>query len=167
MKSKKDTHPRPQLQYKQAQIATASQGQLLLMLYDAAIFSMEKAIQELEADVKVKKYDIINNNLIKTQDIIGELISTLDIEKGGEIAQSLQSLYGYFIKQLLKANLDKDAKPIKEVVGFFKELKESWEVAIKNTTSTPASLNKDKKKKPTLSKKEHASQRGGGFSISG
>ncbi|HOJ50451.1 MAG TPA: flagellar export chaperone FliS [Spirochaetota bacterium] len=122
----------PYSQYKETQILTASPGKLLLMLYDAAISSMEQALEFIN---EKGKYDVVNRNLVKAQEIIGELLASLDFKVGGEFAKNMQSLYAYMIKRLIEGNLRKEAEPIKEVLKYMKELRESWEVAVKKVGS--------------------------------
>jgi len=122
----------PYSQYKETQILTAGPGKLLLMLYDAAITSMEQALEFIKDK---KKYDIVNRNLVKAQEIIGELLASLDLKVGGEFAKNMQSLYAYMIKRLIEGNLRKEDGPIREVLKYMKELKESWEIAVKKVGS--------------------------------
>lgn len=119
--------PEAHSQYKETQILTASPGKLLLMLYDGAITAMENAIQIISDQ---KQYDKVNSNLLKAQEIIGELLASLDMEVGGEFAKNMQSLYAYMIKRLMEANFKKTKEPLEEVCSYMKELRESWSVAV-------------------------------------
>lgn len=112
----------PYDQYKKTQINTASQGKLIVMLYDGAI----KFLTIANENMNPKTYDIANNNIIKAQDIITELISSLNIGQGGEVAQNLLSLYIYFKKRLLEANMQKDSAIINEVLTHLKGLRDAW-----------------------------------------
>lgn len=116
--------------YKQTSVKTASQGKLIVMLYDEAIKQMDIAEKELVKDRM--HYDAIHNALSKTQDVITELMASLDFEKGGDIARNLFNLYMYFNRQLVDANIQKDVKPLKEVRSFMVELRGAW-AAIENT----------------------------------
>ncbi len=115
----KDAHS----QYKETQVLTASQGQLIVMLYDGAIKFIKNALSCIKDR---KKYDQVNEYLIRAQDIITELMLSLDFEAGGEMADKLYSLYLYFNKQLIDGNIRKDENPLKEVVGYLESLRSSW-----------------------------------------
>ena len=52
-----------------------------------------------------RTYDIVNTNISKAQDISTELLLSLNVGEGGEISRSLMSLYLYFKKRLLEANV--------------------------------------------------------------
>ncbi len=136
----------PYDQYKQTQVNTASQGKLIVMLYDGMIRFLKIAVENMDP----KTYDIANNNIIRAQDIITELISSLNMDDGGEIAQNLLSLYIYFKKRLLEANMQKDAEIIKEVIAHAEPLRDAW-----NEISANESIN------------DNATHAKGSFSIEG
>lgn len=111
--------------YKEIQIKTANQIRLIVMLYDGAIKHLNCAI-ELFAEGH-KRYDAINTHIIATQDILSELMASLDFEKGGVLAKNLFSLYSFMNRRLLEGNLKKDAEPVAEVKKLLGELREAWD----------------------------------------
>ena len=82
--------------YKRKQVESASPAQLIVMLYDAALDQLGKAELAME-DTTPRRIEKYHNALIACQNIITELISSLDLEKGGEIATNLFNLYDYMI----------------------------------------------------------------------
>jgi len=127
----------PYNQYKTTQITTANQGKLIVMLYDGAIKFLTIALDNMEP----KKYDIVNNNIIKAQDIITELLLSLNMDEGGEISRNLFSLYMYFKKQLLEANIKKDPAIITHVLKLLKEMREAWDQISANETRSDKNMN--------------------------
>ncbi len=121
----------PYNQYKETQITTANQGKLIVMLYDGAIRFITVAIDNMNP----KTYDIVNANIIKAQDIITELLISLNMKDGGEISQNLFSLYMFFKKELLQANIKKDPEILRNVHKMLKELREAWDKI--SSTETP------------------------------
>ena len=120
----------PLRSYKETQIKTATPGKLILMLYDGAIKHLNQALQDM--DNQHRRYDSISNCLIKAQDIIAELMISLDFERGGEIAKNLFSLYVFMNRRLLDGNIKKDRAPVEEVRTLLSELRGAWaEVADK------------------------------------
>jgi flagellar protein FliS len=95
------------------------------MLYDGAIRHINSALDCFGE--KFRKYDVINAHIVAAQEIIAELMASLDFEKGGGLAKNLFSLYAFFNRQLLDGNLRKDGKPILEVKKLLSELREAWE----------------------------------------
>ncbi len=112
----------PYNQYKLTEINTANQGKLIVMLYDGAIKFLKIAIENMN----VTTYDIVNKNIIKAQDIITELLLSLNMKDGGEISSNLFNLYLYFKKRLLEANINKSSEMIQEILGHLSTLRESW-----------------------------------------
>jgi len=127
----------PYNQYKTTQITTANQGKLIVMLYDGAIKFLTIALENIEP----KKYDIVNNNIIKAQDIITELLLSLNMDEGGEISRNLFSLYMYFKKQLLEANIKKDPVIITHTIKLLKEMREAWDQISANETKSDKNIN--------------------------
>lgn len=122
----------PYDQYKHTEINTANQGKLIVMLYDGAIKFCNIAIEHMNP----KTYDIANTNILKAQDIINELILALNMNEGGDVARNLFNLYIFFKKQLLEANIQKNADILKNVVKLLKELRDAWDkISTKETPS--------------------------------
>jgi len=113
-------------QYKQTHITTANRGQILLMLYEAAIRNVQRAIDCIE------KKDIPGKGMAigKTHDIISELTSTLDHNVGGKIAQDLERLYNFMTEQLLQANLENSGEKLAAVKKLLENLLEGWRGAV-------------------------------------
>jgi flagellar protein FliS len=122
----------PYKKYKQASIKTASQGKLILMMYDGAVKFLNIAID----NIPDKRYDVVNTNIIKTQDILTELMLALNLDIGGEVAKNLYSLYEYMNRRLVEANIKKNIDIINEVLGLICELREAWQEVIKKTNET-------------------------------
>lgn len=110
--------------YRETAVRTASGGKIVVMLYDEAIKQLDSAVDLLERQTRA--LDQISNRILKAQDIITELMVSLDFEKGGEIAPKLFGLYRYFNDRLMEANINKDAEPIKAIRGLMSELRDAW-----------------------------------------
>lgn len=117
----------PYQQYQESHLETASQGKLLLMLYDGAIRFLTQAHQALES----KNYQDSHNFILKAEDVITELMACLRFDVGGEIALNLYRLYEYMNWRLIQANIKRDASMVVEVQTRLRELREAWVEAIK------------------------------------
>jgi flagellar secretion chaperone FliS len=117
-------------QYQQAQTHTATPGQLVLMLYQGAVKFLVRARSEIE----VGSIEGAHNNLIRAQNIIVELMTSLDMSQG-QIATDLYALYGYMYRRLLEANIRKDAKIVEEVTTMLRDLLPAWEEAVASVES--------------------------------
>lgn len=120
-------------EYKKNAVNGASPLQLIVMLYDGALRFMEAG----KHFMKEGNLDKQNDNLQKAQRIIMELMASLDMEKGGEIAKNLFSLYGYVTNELITANINDDTVPIDRSIKVMSDLRESW-VALETSHQTVA-----------------------------
>lgn len=114
-------------QYQQSQIQTASPEKILIMLYDGAIQFLNKALKALDENNIQESH----NNIIGAQRIISEFMNTLDIEAGGDACKNLYSLYEYLHYRLVQANIQKSPAMAEEVLRHLKDLKATWEEAIR------------------------------------
>lgn len=108
--------------YKSNEVLTASKKKLVIMLYDGAAKNLKLAKLAIED----KKIERVNMLIIKTQNILVELMSTLNFEDGGEIANNLMSLYEYMYQKTIRANIDKNSEILDEVIGYLQELSDTW-----------------------------------------
>lgn len=128
--------------YRSSTVLTASPGQLVLMMYDGALKALGQAREAFaRPEDDIRRIEIINSQLIKAQNIIGELQDTLNLEAGGEFAATLRRLYDYYNRRLVEANLRKQAEPIIEVERLLGELRGAWAEMLRNqdaSTTAPA-----------------------------
>ncbi|MBF0308511.1 MAG: flagellar export chaperone FliS [Magnetococcales bacterium] len=112
--------------YKASRANTAAREDLLILLYEGAIRFLERSIQEFEGKNLSEHKMFLRRGLM----IVSELQSTLDFQKGGELAIQLFELYGYMLEQLTLANIAKEMEPIRRVVRQLNILLEGWRVAV-------------------------------------
>jgi flagellar protein FliS len=117
--------------YRQTQTQTAAPGELVLLLYRGAVRFLTAAIDAIEARNIAEAHD----KLVKAQAIVSNLLESLDVERGGDVARNLSALYEYMLRRLLEANIRKDAQPAREVQVLLRELLPAWEAAVRETSS--------------------------------
>ncbi|ACH93490.1 Flagellar protein fliS [Borrelia duttonii CR2A] len=116
--------------YKKTQVNTSSSISILVMLY-------EKAIQDLEVAKEFYKNKDPNSTtkadekVYHAQDIIIELMSTLNFEDGGDISNNLFSIYSFLNKTLESVTLEKNIDNIQEVLKHLKNLHTAWKALLK------------------------------------
>lgn len=118
--------------YRQTRVKTASQGRIIVMLYDEALRQIDDAVRLLNENSK--QLDVVNNAIVKSQDIVTELMVALDMEQGGEIAQNLFRLYMFFNDRLMEGNVRKEVGPLQEVRRLMGNLRDAWK-EIENTAA--------------------------------
>lgn len=114
----------PYQQYKENAILTASPEELVLMLYNGII----RFIDEAKTALQKKDYVETNAEIQRAQDIITELMLTLDMNY--DISKNLYNLYDYMLRRLIDANVKKDIEILDEVRGFAVELRDTWSLAL-------------------------------------
>ncbi|MDR1740228.1 MAG: flagellar export chaperone FliS [Synergistaceae bacterium] len=120
-----------QFAYQANQIATATKEQLLLIVYDIALRSCRMAENALSKEKPcLEDKELAHKEIVRAQNAIRELMVTLNVEKGGKMAEALMGLYDYMLRLLIEANLRKDAKNLPTVISMLEELKETWESAL-------------------------------------
>ncbi|MDR2135773.1 MAG: flagellar export chaperone FliS [Treponema sp.] len=127
--------------YRETRVKTASQGQLVIMLYDEIVKQLDRSLELLTLDTGGKKdpgrIEKINKAVLKAQEIITELMVSLNFEQGGDIARNLFSLYTWFNQELLEANVKQDPRRITVVRNMANELRSAWaQIAAKNPVET-------------------------------
>lgn len=127
----------PWASYRSVATQTASPGQLVLMLFDGAIRFLECALHGFGSEDIVEAYQAINNNVLRAQSIIHELNLSLNMEQGGECAQTLRRLYDYFDRRLQESNLQKVPAGIEEVIRRLTTLRDAWSQMLQGNTWEP------------------------------
>ena len=98
-------------QYQQTQFQTVDRGQLLLLMFEGGERFLTQAEQKIAGgDVPGFLYA-----LGRGQAVIAELLSTLDHQRGGEIATNLDRLYRFMLDYLLQANIAKSGRHVGQV----------------------------------------------------
>lgn len=109
-------------EYRKGAVNGASPLQLVVMLYDGALRFMEAGKHAIAHN----DYTRQNDQLQRAQKVVLELMACLDMEKGGEVAKNLLSLYTYVLNELVKANCEDDADRVDRCMKVMADLRESW-----------------------------------------
>ena len=127
--------------YRETKVKTASQGQLVIMLYDEAVKCLDHSLELLSLHAEGKKnpgnIEKISKSILKAQEIITELTVSLDFEQGGEIAKNLFALYTWFNRELLESNIAQDIKRMTAVKNMLSDLKETWNSVSQKANEQP------------------------------
>lgn len=119
-------------EYLERQVQNASPAERVVLAYDGAIrflLAARRAIEEKNIEAR-----FINNK--KAADIISYLMETLDMEKGGQIAEYLQRIYFYMLRRLVEVDIQNTTEPLDEVVNQLKQLRSSWEQIARGEQTT-------------------------------
>ena len=130
--------------YDRTLIQTAGKLDLVILCYEKAIQLLNQAKDHyLDHETEKKVYKIK-----KVIDILNELNGSLNMDKGGQIAVNLQSIYTYLIKIILSGDINKDPSAYDDGIRILSELKEAWDqVSSQETNQDQESENPDQNEK--------------------
>ena len=120
--------------YIKQEVEGASQGKLIIMMYEASIRFTRAAIKAIGE----KQIEDAHNNIVRAENIIYELMSTLNTDEGGEVADHLLRLYDFVIWELVDANTYKNADKLEGVIKVLTPLKDAWREAVQKENATQA-----------------------------
>ena len=108
----------PYMKYASQSVMTMTHGEMLTKLYEGAILNMNLAVKG------IMEKDVVSTNvaLQKSQKIFNYLTVTLD--RNYPISDNLAALYDFFNRQMINANVKKDAEVIKEIIPMVEELRD-------------------------------------------
>lgn len=119
--------------YQKAQLEGLSQRDLIVMCYKGAIKYLNDARQRLEGGDTEGFSDLIE----KAHRVIFHLYTTLDMQRGGEIAQRLADIYAYLISQIYLLNATKNLEIVDGISRIMSTLREGWEGIDLKTVTAP------------------------------
>lgn len=122
----------PYAQYTNNRIATASPGELTLMLYEGAIKFCNIGIIAIEEQNIQKSHD----NIMKAEAIVRELRLTLNHKY--PVAKDFENVYNYLIRRLHEANMRKDKEILEEVNKHLRSMRDTWKEVMRMCKSGEA-----------------------------
>jgi flagellar secretion chaperone FliS len=108
--------------YRSAEIGTLSQRDLLVRLYQG----IERFLTQAQEAMRLKDAPRAHEHCVRAKAIIVELLSTLDFDRGGEVATQLKGLYLWMLVQIGEANLRKDAEILDRVLPLVAQVRDAW-----------------------------------------
>lgn len=136
----------PTQRYRQVQVATAAKDDLLLLLLDGGVRFAEGGRLELEKGVNGGDAERRNEQLVRAQKILLELMGALSPAIGLELFQKLQGLYQFTFSRLFEGNVECDLVKIDEGIQVLRQIRDMWREAVEKArrekqspTSKPAS----------------------------
>ena len=106
--------------YKKQSVTTLTPGDVVVKLYMEA----ERQLNRASYYIPLKNYEETNKALIKAQDIINALRSCLDMKIS--VSKNLDSLYEYFNREIVEANIKKDKAKVDALLPMIAELREAF-----------------------------------------
>jgi flagellar protein FliS len=108
--------------YNRVAVETADQKELILICYDEAIRSLQQG-----KDCYLKEqYAAKAEWFIRAQNLLNELLVSLNLEAGGQIAWNLKRLYQYIIDQITLADVKRNIQTISNLIDMLADLRSAW-----------------------------------------
>lgn len=104
-------------------VATADNIQLIQMLFDGLLESLTSAKGHIQNQAIEDKSKAIS----RAGRIVVGLQGALDFDRGGELAQNLNELYGYVTRRLFHINAHNDLTALDEVLSLIKDIAQAWQ----------------------------------------
>ncbi len=109
--------------YLAQQIMSASPAKLVAMLYERAITLLSETVEAIETGDIERRWRTNS----KATEVISHLWGTLDRERGGEIAENLNRIYGFMMMRLTMIDVENNAQAAREVIELLEPLRHSWQ----------------------------------------
>lgn len=104
------------------QLLSTPPQQLVAMMYDQVLDSMRQTIEAIEAN------DIERRWMASTEasELLTQLFLSLDMQRGGEIAENLSQLYRFALWRLSRVDTHNDADAVRDAIKVLEPLRDSW-----------------------------------------
>ena len=93
--------------------------------YKRLLADLRRAERYIQEKNPVEK----GKNLLHANDILNELLASLNMEKGGELAKDLARLYTYLIKEINEIDATRDLERLRNVIEIVETIYEGWRQA--------------------------------------
>jgi flagellar protein FliS len=130
----------PWKSYRRIATQTAPPGQLILMLFDGALRFLELGLTGFDMTDPAKANMTIHNNFQRALDIVRELKWALNMEKGGECAETFRQLYEYFERKILESNVKKQPDGAREVIKHLTVMRDAWAAMLSGQDVQPPKI---------------------------
>lgn len=118
---------RAALAYRTSHAATASPGQLVVMLYDGALRALEDAIRSYQA----RDAEAGRQAVVRAERVVLELMGALDLRY--DVAHHLLALYRYVFERLADARRQGETAELERIRGWLADLRAAWTHADRTT----------------------------------
>ena len=128
------TYSRQGVAYRDREIQTASPSRLVVLVFDCALSNLMRARRAVQTGKIEERVEAVG----RAREAIMELLVTLNVEQGGELARNLQSLYTYILSELVDVARRPDGARIDTIIKMITELRSAFESIAVDAAKTPA-----------------------------
>lgn len=111
--------------YQATAVGTSDRNHQVVLLFDAAVRFMHRAIAGMES----KNYEAQCDGILRTQKILSILMAALDSNINPEFSKNLFSLYNWLYNSLTEASLQENLELLTELTEIVTNLRDAWQKA--------------------------------------
>jgi flagellar protein FliS len=114
-------------------VAGASPARLVQVMFEQILSQLAIAqgcMERITNDLPLPEVIAKGKSLGKAIRLIDQLNNTLDMERGGEIADNLRALYVYMLARLTQANVTNDPLIVGEAASLVQKVKIGWDQVV-------------------------------------
>ena len=112
--------------YKQNQVANASNEDIMLQLVQGALIRVKGARDKWSEGERIRAREL----RVQAHEIISYLDETLDFENGGELAEELDGIYAYMLREIMESSRQDDCEILQPVQEILESLYEGFKDAV-------------------------------------
>ncbi|MEO8633703.1 MAG: flagellar export chaperone FliS [Gemmatimonadales bacterium] len=118
--------------YNQVEVLTLPAPRRLVLVYSHLLATLRLSRHQLNA----QEFEPLGKSLCKAQDVVNELLVTLDREAGGPLAENLVSLYAWFLSEILAVGVRGEIARLDRLIQLVAELHGAWDQAATEVLAT-------------------------------
>lgn len=119
------TYPSRTSQYREMQVMSASPARLTVLLFE----HLEVVLRRAQTAIRNNQIELRVENLGRSREIVSELLGTLDLDRGGDIAIDLSMLYGFLLAELVDVGIRRDSVRLGRLIGIANTLSTAFALA--------------------------------------
>jgi flagellar secretion chaperone FliS len=119
------TYPSRAVQYREMQVLSASPSRLTVLLFE----HLEVVLRRAQSAIRSEQVALRVDSMGRAREIVSELLGTLDIERGGEIALDLSMLYAFLLSEMVDVGMRRDVAHLGRLIGIVHTLSTAFALA--------------------------------------
>jgi len=108
--------------YREREVLTASPEKLVVIVFDHVLANLRRARVAIEAGNIEQRAQAMR----RAREGVMELLTTTDVERGGEMALNLRALYAYAVREFLAVGRTLDIKQLDNITAIIANLREAF-----------------------------------------
>lgn len=128
------SYARQAVAYRDREIQTASPSRLVVLVFDCALSNLVRARRAVQTNAIEERVDAVG----KAREAIMELLVTLNVEQGGDLARNLRSVYTFILTELSDVARRADGARLETIIKLVTELRGAFDTVAAESARTPA-----------------------------